>query len=295
MYKKKRFIGFVVLEAVPVYVVYFFVKYCMSYKFASDLGAFLGYVGSLLPIKRNRMVKKNISFAFPEKSKQEVLKIYRNSWTNFGRNILELVNLAGKNHKYEKYVTEIKGFEELGSYRNQVLLTCHTGNWEVLGLFANNLNCLIAMLPTKNFLINKLIFSLRIESSNAKILPAGRGLFLNMLEQIKKPDHHIIFLADHKVYTGIEVLFFNKKAWTNTIPIAIALKKDLPLFFVRIIRNKDKYTFRIEFDKPMKLEKSGNYEQDLIKYTTFMSQKFESWIKEYPEQWFWLHNKWNLE
>ncbi len=294
MYQKKRFIGFVILEAIPIYIIYFFVKYGMSYKRASDLGAFLGCLGSFLPIKRNRIVKKNIALAFPEKSTKEVLKIYRNSWTNFGRNILELVNLAGSD-KYKEYVTEIKGFEALKSYRNQVLLTCHTGNWEILGLFANQLNCLIAMLPTKNFLINKLIFNLRVESENAKILPAGRTLFLAMLEQIKKPDHHIIFLADHKVYKGIEVEFFHQKAWTNTIPISIALKKDLALFFVRIIRNEDRYTFRIEFEKPIKLKRSDNYEQDLIKYTTLMSKKFESWIKEYPEQWFWLHNKWNLK
>ncbi len=294
MYRKKRFIGFVILEAVPIYIVYFFVKYCMSYKLASDTGAFLGRLGSFLPLKRNKIVKQNLVEAFPEKSQKEVLSIYRNSWINFGRNVLELISFAGGD-KYKKYVTEIKGFEELESHRNQVLLTCHMGNWEILGLFATQLNCLIAMLPTKNFLINRLIFNLRVESENAKILPAGRSLFLGMLEQIKKPNHHIIFLADHKAYNGIEVEFFHAKAWTNTIPIAIALKKELPLFFVRIIRNKDKYTFRIEFDKPMKLEQSGNYQEDLEKYTTFMSKKFESWIKEYPEQWFWLHNKWNLK
>jgi KDO2-lipid IV(A) lauroyltransferase len=48
----------------------------------------------------------------------------------------------------------------------------------------------------------------------------------------------------------------------------------------------------VETDKPLEIQRSDNLNNDVLSLTLEINRKLESWIREYPAQWFWVHNRW---
>lgn len=74
----------------------------------------------------------------------------------------------------------------------------------------------------------------------------------------------------------------------------LAIKQDIPLIPLRSIKNNNK-GFTVEIGKPVTLSKAETTlaeSEQITLLTTKMNDVISSWIKEYPEQWFWLHRRW---
>ena len=72
----------------------------------------------------------------------------------------------------------------------------------------------------------------------------------------------------------------------------MALKYDIPLIPARSIRIGKEFKFIVDVQKPLAIQKTGNVNSDVLKITRDINKKLEEWIKEYPAQWFWVHNRW---
>ena len=93
---------------------------------------------------------------------------------------------------------------------------------------------------------------------------------------------------------GIKVPFFSRKALTSPSFAKLSLKYNIPLIPIRIIRQKDKNNFNIEVADPLKItqDKELTMDKKIYKITREINKTLEKWIKQYPEQWFWVHNRW---
>jgi len=109
-----------------------------------------------------------------------------------------------------------------------------------------------------------------------------------------KNGEFIIILADQRVGDGIKVPFFSRKALTSPSFAKLSLKYNIPLIPIRIIRQKDKNNFNIEVADPLKItqDKELTMDKKIYKITREINKTLEKWIKQYPEQWFWVHNRW---
>ncbi len=100
-------------------------------------------------------------------------------------------------------------------------------------------------------------------------------------------------MVDQKITGGLDIPFFHKNALTSPSPAKLALKYKLPLIPARIIRKNKKFQFEFRVDNI--IEPSVNYKNDdqtIIKITQKINKIIESWVTEYPEQWFWVHDRW---
>jgi len=50
--------------------------------------------------------------------------------------------------------------------------------------------------------------------------------------------------------------------------------------------------FRLTFFPPMEIASTGNRQADTLATVTRVNEYLESWIRERPEQWLWLHHRW---
>ena len=50
--------------------------------------------------------------------------------------------------------------------------------------------------------------------------------------------------------------------------------------------------FRLTIYPPLRIEKSGERERDVLALMTRVNAIIEGWIRERPEQWLWLHRRW---
>ena len=102
----------------------------------------------------------------------------------------------------------------------------------------------------------------------------------------------VIIMADQKISEGEPVKFFHDSAITTTSIARIALKYDIPVIPARIIRIGKEFKFRADLEKPLEIQRSQNINDDTLALTLEINRKLESWIRQYPAQWFWVHNRW---
>ena len=94
-------------------------------------------------------------------------------------------------------------------------------------------------------------------------------------------------MIDQRVSEGIETKFFNKKAFTTTIPAQLHLKYGLEIVPVYIER-KNKHYFTVYFYEPLSFDNN----KDQIYITNKLNNVLENLILKNPSQWIWTHDRW---
>lgn len=285
--------------AVLAYFLFYTVRYILPIKIASATGRFIGkHIFANIPIKRKHEVIRNISLAFPNLSQKEVLDIYKNSCSNFGQVIFEIPKVEEISKDDNNYkVKDDYGALKTMSEGQCLLFTAHIGNWELAGfslLKQKNLDTksinVIYKAPNNPYL-RKLFAKLRVVT-NTNIITLNKKTLLELNKKAKTVPFTVYMLVDQRIKEGLNtVTMFNRPAPTSPLLPMFALKYNIPLVPLKVIRNKDGY-YEIEYEKPLEYEKTGNYKKDLKNLTQAMNNHVEQWIKAYPDQWFWLHRRW---
>lgn len=259
-------------------------------KIAAKIAKFVGK-----KISVNELAKSNMKKAIPTLSGPEIEKNIDDMWDNLGRIVAEIPHVAklkeGEILKYCVMSDEtVKNLEKMAkSKTGGIIFSGHIGNWE-LGpkiFMASGLNVSAVYRPLNNPLVEKLTASMRGTKMIGKSAKGSRKI----VEEIRNGGY-VAILADQKVSEGEPIKFFHDDAITTTSIARIVLKYDVPLIPVRAVRIGNEFKFLAEVKKPIDFTKSGDIDLDVINLTSKINQQLEDWIKEYPSQWFWVHNRW---
>jgi KDO2-lipid IV(A) lauroyltransferase len=106
-----------------------------------------------------------------------------------------------------------------------------------------------------------------------------------------KEGRHIAMLVDQKMNDGIAVPFFGREAMTAPAAAQLALRFNGAIVPARVERTRGAH-FRIVFSPPVALSRSGDRHADVRAIMTRVNAEMESWIRERPEMWLWLHRRW---
>jgi KDO2-lipid IV(A) lauroyltransferase len=251
---------------------------------ASTLGAFImKIVGPHL--KAYKIARSNLSKCFPGKSESEINAIITGMWDNLGRTIGESASIihmsSAEFNKRVKVVMEFKKFEKSGIY-----VSGHLGNFELAARISidqqSNLN--LVYRPTNNKYVNMLIKHLR-ECGGNKLIPKGRNGLIQILKVLDNGGN-IGMLVDQRMNDGVDTKFFDMPAKTTALPAKLAIKYNIPIYIGFMKRNKG-CNFTIHF-KELRLSKND----DPIEATQKINDILEQWIRDFPEQWFWVHKRW---
>ena len=108
----------------------------------------------------------------------------------------------------------------------------------------------------------------------------------NLLKKFKNGTS-IALMIDQRVSEGIKSDFFEKKAFTTTIPAQFVKKynaKIVPVYIKRLKNNE----FVIRFQEPLIFNEIESIET----ITNNLNKIIEKMILNNPEQWIWTHNRW---
>ena len=94
-------------------------------------------------------------------------------------------------------------------------------------------------------------------------------------------------MIDQRVSESMQINFFNKKAYTTTIPAQFVKKFNCRIVPIYIDRIKD-INFKIKVFEPMRF----NENEDIKKITIKLNLWLEEMIKNNPSKWIWSHNRW---
>jgi KDO2-lipid IV(A) lauroyltransferase len=91
-------------------------------------------------------------------------------------------------------------------------------------------------------------------------------------------------------YDGVFVDFFGHRACTNKGLARLALKTEAPVLPVFIVREGSLY--RAEIGPEVPLIKTGDKTKDVEANTQQYNDVIEAFVRRYPDQWFWVHQRW---
>lgn len=262
---------------------------------ASAIGGLLGRtVGPLTAISRR--ADRNLRRAMPELSEAERARILRGMWDNLGRVLAEYPHIAtiARNSGRGGRV-EIAGVEHTaaihGTAKPAILFSAHLANWEVCALAARDfgVNYVQVYRAANNPIIDFLVRRLRRLGDDA-IVPKGAAGARKAIAALQS-GRILGMLVDQKMNDGIAAPFFGIEAMTAPALAQLGLRFKCPIMPVQIIRLKG-CRFRLVAHPPLQLTETGNRQADLRAAMTQVNAILESWIRQRPEQWLWLHRRW---
>ncbi|MFQ5587439.1 MAG: lysophospholipid acyltransferase family protein [Nitrospiria bacterium] len=266
---------------------------------AVNLGAMLGRLLHRVDRRHRLIGLNNLKAAFKnEKSEQELADILSNVYQNIGRSGIEAIRLARLTADEIRARTEIEGFEYYKAARTKnkgvILLGAHFGSWEwiPLALGEQGAPMHVIVRPIDNPYLNQMVQKMRERFGNVVLNKRSEtGEIIKLLRQGKS----IGFLLDQDVghSKAIFVDYFGRPAATNKALATIALRTGAPVVPMFIIRKKGGH--RLVIEKPLPLPRTGNLKQDMIGTTTLFTKKIESYVRQHPDHWLWLHRRWKTQ
>lgn len=266
---------------------------------SANLGGFLARsLGPLLPVHRTAIA--NLEAAFPQTSHREIRRIARAAWDNLGRTGFEYPHLdvlvdydhANPNPKGRIEVDGVEHFLALkADGRPALIFSAHLANWE-----------LPAIIAARYGLETTAVFRAPNDPTAARIVAEVRGKTMGGLEAsrpgmvfalqgILDRGGHVGALIDQHLSRGVVTPFMGRPALTNPLLGKLARRFECPVHGVRVIRLPG-HRFRIALTPPLDLPRDAEGRIDVAGAMTMMTATVESWVREYPEQWLWMHRRW---
>lgn len=238
--------------------------------------------------KAHRTAAKNLAMVFPEKTEKERRRILNGMWDNLGRVAGEFSHLPA-----EELIrrVEVSGIEHLPMDRPAIFISGHFGNWELTYPVphAHGIKTALVYRHLNNPYADAIIARLRATRSTAMLAKGPRGAV--KLARAIKDGLSLAMLVDQKMNEGVAVPFFGNPAMTAPAVAQLALRYDMPIVPARIVRTGGCH-FKGTAYPPLAFEKTGDDEKDVLAILTAINKTLEGWIRETPEQWFWVHKRW---
>ncbi|MBI4115575.1 MAG: lysophospholipid acyltransferase family protein [Candidatus Omnitrophica bacterium] len=186
-------------------------------------------------------------------------------------------------------------FDRLLSERNGIiLLTAHFGNWELMGAYLRLRGYQGAVVARRIYYekFNQALIELR-KSVNLRTIyqDAPARELLKALHQ----NEILGILADQDVdrLDGVFVQFFGRPTYTLTSPVKLALVTGSPIVPTFLLRRGKGY--ELLMGEPIRVQMKGSREETVQEYTAMWSRVLEEKIREYPDQWAWMHRRWKTQ
>lgn len=244
----------------------------------------------LAPALRARAMR-NLALALPDLPEDDRRRIIAGMVDHLARTAIEYLHLAELRDDPSRIT--VTGIEHLHAARDAgrgaVLVTGHLGNWEAVRAACARLDQAPAIIYRKfNTLQVDGEAQRRMNVLGAPLFHKGRRGTLGMLRHIRKGGAAMI-LCDQRFKGAPRIPFFGVPARTALAPAEIALEYGAALLPVRGIRRGRTSTFDVTIDPPLPL---GTGETAALDTMAEVNRTLERWIRETPEQYFWLHNRW---
>lgn len=256
----------------------------------SDVLAFLAY--RILKYRR-KIIFNNLSKSFPDKSKEEIMKIMESYYLNLSDIMVETIKSYSISAEELQRRIKTLNFHVLDDHLKQgksvITLTSHQGNWEWL-LLSNSISIkngdVIAAFQRVRTLAD---FMQYVRSRFGAKLIEKNSMIREMVRKTQRPT--VYALVADQTPSDVNNRFFTTFLNQNTPFFSgaekVAIKYDMVVLYVHMRRVKRGY-YEVEFIE------IGNppYSHDDFLITKNYIDLVEKGIIQDPSQWLWSHNRW---
>ena len=266
-----------------------------SMRFGKAVGRFLA---KRFP-KLQSAARRNLEIALPELSSEEKEKIVRGTFESLGRHLGFVSHFRKFKHEDIRDLIEVVGKEEnfdkaFATGRGVLFFTGHFGSWEVFNLlapaFGYGMNILVRRID--NSLVENFVDKMRTRFGSVTLdkTKSARKMF-----RVLENGEILGILADLNAQEkeGVFVDFFGVPASTTTSIAKLALKTGAIVLPAFAVWEESKKKYVVYLEPPIEYEKTGNTDEDIKNLTQKITKTVERYVRAYPEQWLWIHKRWN--
>ncbi|MEI7851575.1 MAG: lysophospholipid acyltransferase family protein [Kiritimatiellales bacterium] len=257
----------------------------------------------LISFRRRSLTLRNLEIAFPEKSPKERRAIAWRAFLNMaeftGDSFLLMANKLSRDE-----IISMVDASQLGKYialrnaadKGALHITGHLGNWELMAQYGalQGLESHIVVRQGSNRLIDEhIVTPLRLRHGN-KVFYKENAM-LNTVKALKRGEA-VAFLIDQKIgpTEGVPIQFFGREVLAVASCAVLQMRFHplvIPVFLVKTARRR----YKLIIGDAINWQDDGSPKEEQIQKLTQQYQRvIEETIRQYPDQWFWMHNRWRL-
>lgn len=249
---------------------------------------------------KNRIITlHNLMRSFPEKNTDEIIRIARGVYRHFAMVAVEFFDLP---YITKDNIHEWMDVEGLENYQSAIAqgkgvlsIVAHFGNWELMTIavpfYLKPMYIVYRPLDSKVF--DNIVECVRTMQGNEMIPKGGSG---KQVMELLKENNIIGILSDQNVSKreGVFVDFFGRTACTGVGLAVMAMRSGAPVIPAFMARQKTG-KYKLILKPAIEAVCTDDYETDLRVNTQRFTKIVEEIVREYPEQWFWFHQRWKTK
>ncbi len=243
---------------------------------------------------RRSVILDNIKTAFPDLNKRDRVRLGRKSMRNLALNFVEYSYLPWLDRLSLEEHFEFENLElfesALAEKKGVLLLTLHMGHGD-LGVAGLSLKGYKMVMVSKFFKLkwlNDIWFGMR-ERLGTRFIPP-RDSSYRLLKSLKEKAAVVIPLDQFTgPPIGVRTTFFGRETGTAAGLALMAERSGAPVLSVYTIRQADGRHL-IRFCK--RFAQPNRQVQSLELTTQSYNDELEVFVRNFPEQWMWLHRRW---
>jgi KDO2-lipid IV(A) lauroyltransferase len=262
---------------------------------ALALGSAVGWFYGLVIRHHRRDAAEALQRSLPEKTDAERKRLLNQVYRNLGMNAAEEMRMPTVTTAYlQDYViwdNDAPLREVLAAGKGALALTAHVGNFDLLCTIAPKFNFPTTIITKviKNKAINDWWMAAR-SRFGLKFLPAHNS-YRQCLGALRKNEIVAFILDQNMIDTeGIFVDFFGKPACTSPGLAYMSAQSGaavVPVFMIRLENGRHRVKVMPPIPPP-----PDRKPETISHYTQLYTKIIEDVIREYPDQWIWVHRRW---
>ncbi|MGC1243289.1 MAG: lysophospholipid acyltransferase family protein [Chryseosolibacter sp.] len=259
----------------------------------------LGSIGYHFAGKTRSLTQKHLTMAFPAQPASAIRSLAKRNFKMLGKNAGDILRSSRVKdlHDLEKFL-KTEGLENYeaahAKHHGVIFLTCHLGAFDlqITNMAMRGLNPNIIGTPLKDERLNDLLWNYR---NLHGAIPIARGKETFRMIKVLKSGGSVALLIDQdtKVKT-VFVDFFGMQAATPVGATILALKTGAAVIPTYIYLGEDNLQhMHILPEIPMTI--TGDEDHDIRFNTQVLTNFIEEKIREHPDQWVWMHERWKTQ
>ena len=264
---------------------------------ARAVGAGIGAIAFHALGRLRRVGIRNLELAFPDMTAPDREAILRSEYRNLGYLLAEFCKMPGYTPATANPFVRYEGLENYIAARDRgkgvLVLTGHLGAWELSSFYHSLMGMPMGMVIRRldNPLVDEFVNRIRCLHGNRVIHKDdfARGLIASM-----RAGETVGILMDTNMTPpqGVFVPFFGVLACTASGMARIAAKTGATVLPGFLLWEQSEQRYVLHFGKELDVIRTGDPEQDALANTASFTAAIEQYIRQYPEQWLWLHRRW---
>lgn len=264
---------------------------------AYGIGGRLGAMAHLVLGRRRRIALQNVALAFGTRMTcAEQRGLVRQTFRGLGWHLIDFCRMRRLTPQRFARICTMEGFERvqalLRRQKGLLIISAHFGSWELAGATALRLDRPTHMIirPPKQGAFRRVVEHYR--QRTGLVLVPHREAFARSVQVLRRGEIVAVLMDQSSLRReSVEVEFFGVKTFTSRGPALIALRAGCPVIGAFLVR-EGPGKHRLVFTQEIPVQRTSDLRQDIEVNTRAFNLIIESYIRRYPDHWFWLHRRW---